>query len=39
MSPGISNILYLVIELPGNVWRIRKSFFENSLRKWWHSHY
>ena len=39
MLTGILNVLYLAIELPGRVWRITKNFFENSLRKWWGSHY
>ena len=39
MSPAISNIYYLVIELPSAIWRMTKNFFENSLTKWWNSHY
>jgi hypothetical protein len=39
MLTGISNVYYLVIELPGNAWQTVKNFFKNSLRKWWYSHY
>ena len=39
MRTVIANIYYLVIDLPGNVWRITKHFFENSLSTWWNSHY
>jgi hypothetical protein len=35
----ISDIYYLVIELPGNAWQTVKNFFSGSLRKWWRSHY
>jgi hypothetical protein len=39
MSPVISSIYYLAIDLPGTIWRAVKNFFENSLGKWWYSHY
>lgn len=39
MLTGILNVYYLVIQLPGNAWRITKDFFQNWLRKWWYSHY
>jgi hypothetical protein len=39
MSPAVSNIYYLVIDLPGNVWLRTKNFFDNTLTTWWNSHY
>ena len=39
MLAVISNICYLVIDLPGNTWRITRRFFKDSLSKWWYSHY
>jgi hypothetical protein len=39
MLTWILNGYHLVIDLPGNAWGMTKNFFENSLRKWWYSHY
>ena len=39
MRAAIANIYYLVFDLRGNVWRITRNFFENSVTKWWYSHY
>jgi hypothetical protein len=39
MSPAISNVYYVVIGLPGAIWRMVKNLFGNSLGKWWCSHY
>jgi hypothetical protein len=39
MSAWMLNVYYLVIGLPGNACGMTKNFFENTLRKWWYSHY
>jgi hypothetical protein len=39
MLTAISNTYYIVISLPGAIWRTVKNFVENTLRKWWNSHY
>jgi hypothetical protein len=35
----ISDIYYMVIELPGTAWQTVKNFSGNSLRSWWHARY
>ena len=35
----ISDVYYLMIQLPGNTWQAVKDFFGITLRKWWFSHY